>query len=65
MGTTSDTIRCDECDCELQPVKATAVYLKFRFEVEVPGCPVCGQLYVPEELVRTRIAELESILEQK
>ena len=63
--TENDIIRCSVCDCELVPVKTTAVYLKFRFDVEAPGCPVCGQLYIPEELVRTKIAELESSLEQK
>ena len=65
METNNDKIRCAVCDCELTPVKTTAVYLRFRFDVEVFGCPVCGQLYIPEELVRTKIAELESVLEQK
>ena len=65
MGTDSDIIFCAQCKQELRPVKASAVYLKFRFDIEIPGCPVCGQLYVPEELALTKIRELEGLLEQK
>ena len=65
MEANNEMIRCGVCDCELVSVKATAEYMRFRFEVEVQGCPVCGQLYIPEELAKTKIAELESTLEQK
>ena len=61
----SDTIYCSQCGQELKPVKASAVYLKFKFDIEIPGCPVCGRLYVPEELALTKVAELEALLEQK
>jgi hypothetical protein len=56
---------CAQCDCELETVKTTGYYLGYRFQVELQGCPHCGYLYIPEELVRTKIAEVESLLEQK
>jgi hypothetical protein len=60
-----DKIECEKCKCALESVKTTGNYLGYRFQVELQGCPKCGQVFVPEELVRTKIAELESALEQK
>jgi DNA-directed RNA polymerase subunit RPC12/RpoP len=56
---------CTKCGKELQMIQATAEYLGHRFSEEVPGCPECGQIYLSEELVATKIAEVESTLEQK
>jgi hypothetical protein len=49
----------------LETVKATGNYLDFHFPVELLGCPKCGEVLVTEELVRGKIATLESMLEQK
>ena len=65
VETNSDTIHCAQCGTRLEPVKASAIYLKFRFDIEIPGCPVCGRVYVSEELALTKVAELEALLEQK
>jgi hypothetical protein len=46
-------------------IRASAAYLGYRFPVELPGCPVCGKLYVPEDLVKTKVTELETMLEEK
>ena len=61
----SEKIKCEKCGVYLEPIKAEAVYLGFRFPVELPGCPVCGRLFVPEALAKGRIAELETKLEEK
>jgi NAD-dependent SIR2 family protein deacetylase len=60
-----DRIKCEKCGVYLETVKTSAAYLGFRFPVDLPGCPSCGRIYVPEDLVRTRIAELETMLEEK
>jgi transposase len=40
-------------------------YLKRSFRYKVPRCPACGQVYIPEELARGRMREVEKTLEDK
>ena len=35
------------------------------FPVELPVCPVCGFVYVPEELALGKVASVERALEDK
>ena len=44
---------------------AVVDYLENRFIEKVPRCPVCGQIYISEELVNGKIASVEATLEQK
>ena len=60
-----DHIRCAACDMELVPMPVKAKYLKSDFPTKVLACPSCGQLYIPEELVFSKIAEVEHTLEEK
>ena len=60
-----ETILCAKCGIALEPVKTTGSYLGFKFPVELFGCKACGKVYVPETLVRTKIAEVEKLLEEK
>jgi phage FluMu protein Com len=60
-----DRIRCAKCDRGLETTDVTGDYLGYKFPVQLMGCPSCGQVYVPEDLVRTKIAEVEALLEQK
>jgi hypothetical protein len=46
-------------------MQVKAKYLKSDFPTKVLACPSCGQLYIPEELVFTKIAEVEHTLEEK
>ena len=56
---------CAACGGELQLVKVGFSYMKGNFEVELPACPSCGLVLVPEELATGRMAEAERILEDK
>ena len=56
---------CNSCDLELKPANANFTYLGHSFRAEVPRCPGCGQVFIPEDLVRGRIAEVEAELEDK
>lgn len=40
-------------------------YLGKSFRHKVDRCPVCGQVYLREELVKGRISEVEKMLEDK
>ena len=56
---------CSMCNLELEPANANFTYLGHSFRAEVPRCPGCGQVFIPEELVKGRIAEVEAELEDK
>ena len=56
---------CNKCDMELTPTNANFSYLGHSFRAEVPRCPGCGQIFLPEELVKGRITEVEMELEDK
>ena len=58
-------IICQKCQKELVPTKTYLSYLGHSFSADILKCPVCGQVYIPEELVKSRIAEVEKELEDK
>ena len=59
------TLTCSKCNVELQESEANFVYLEKTLQHKVLRCPECGQVYLPEELVRGRIREVEDSLEEK
>ncbi len=59
------TVICFKCKKELIPTKTYLCYLGHSFSVNILKCPDCGQVYIPEELVKSRIAEVEMQLEDK
>ena len=56
---------CSSCAGELSFVKVFFSYMKGNFEVDLPACPVCGLVLVPEDLVQGKMVEAERILEDK
>ncbi|MBP6977235.1 MAG: hypothetical protein KBB71_02840 [Lentimicrobiaceae bacterium] len=56
---------CSKCQKELVPKKTDFTYLGHSFFTDLPTCPGCGQVYISEELVRSRISEVEMQLEDK
>ena len=56
---------CNLCSLELKPTNTNFSYLGHSFRAEAPRCPGCGQVFISEELVKGRIAEVEMILEDK
>ena len=56
---------CTKCNEELQMMQASIDYLSFHLTEKVLCCPKCGQVFIPEELVDGKIAELETTLEEK
>jgi len=48
---------------ELGPVQLS--YLGNSFTLDLPRCPSCGLILIPEELATGRMAEVERVLEDK
>ena len=58
-------LTCLKCKVPLVKGKAKFMYLDNGFPVELPVCPVCGFIYVPEELALGKVASVERALEDK
>ena len=56
---------CDKCKLELLPRKTDFSYLGHSFYADILACPGCGQVYIPEELAKGRISEVEMQMEDK
>ncbi|MCL2493726.1 MAG: DNA-binding protein [Clostridiales bacterium] len=60
-----EKLLCCKCETELVMKKVNFSYLGHNFFTEVPACPVCGQVYVSEQLAKGKMAEVEKNLEEK
>lgn len=56
---------CDKCQVEMEKIDAQFRYISKSFRHKVLRCPQCGQVYLPEDLVTGRMAEVEKKLEDK
>ena len=56
---------CYKCNVELKPTRTHFTYLDHSFYADMPKCPQCGQVYIPESIVKGRMAEVEAELEDK
>lgn len=56
---------CGRCGIPLVLAEVNVEYLGNAFPVELPKCPKCGLVYVPEEIALGRMAEVEKELEDK
>lgn len=56
---------CAHCQKELVPQKTHFNYLGHSFSTDILKCPECGEAFIPEELVKGRMAEVEAQLEDK
>lgn len=56
---------CAKCKLYLSLGKVTLAYLGSKFPVELYRCPQCGMVYIPEELARGKMQQVEEALEDK
>ena len=56
---------CARCNAPLEKTETKFDYLGHKFKHHIPKCPVCGMVYVSEEFAIGRIAEIETMLEDK
>lgn len=56
---------CCKCNKEMEPMKTQFGYLGHAFSTEALRCPSCGEVFIPEELAKGRMSEVEMMLEDK
>lgn len=56
---------CYRCKTQLVTAKVDFSYLGKAFHADVQKCPVCGKVCIMPELAEGKIAEVESMLEEK
>ncbi|ACN13820.1 conserved hypothetical protein [Desulforapulum autotrophicum HRM2] len=57
--------KCLACDQLLKLDRVTIEYMNGSFTVELPCCPCCGMVLVPEEIAVGKMLEVEKLLEDK
>lgn len=60
-----DGLICTKCNVEMEPGKIHITYIKSTFPAELLVCPVCGQVYVPEDIALGKMLEVEKMMEEK
>jgi hypothetical protein len=59
------TLICLKCNVPLESGRVTVQYMDSAFPVELPRCPQCGLVYVPETLAIGKMLDVEKALEDK
>jgi NAD-dependent SIR2 family protein deacetylase len=59
-----DTL-CVPCNKLLEPAHVELEYLGNVFNVEMPVCPSCSAVLIPEEVALGKMLEVEKLLEDK
>lgn len=65
MSETNRVWRCDKCSRELEVKKVSFEYMGRTFDHEVPVCPSCGKVFISEALAKGKMAEVETLMEDK
>lgn len=56
---------CAPCKTRMKPGVVELQYQNNSFKVELPVCPSCHAVLIPEELAMGRMLEVEKLLEDK
>lgn len=56
---------CAHCHIPLRLMPVQIEYMGSGFPVELPRCPKCGMVYLPEALALGKMLEVEKALEDK
>jgi uncharacterized Zn finger protein len=65
MDGNNEAYICEACGVELEPMEVRFSYLGRDFRHTALRCPVCGIVYISEELATGRMREVETALEDK
>ena len=58
-------LQCAKCGVALETGQVNIAYLGSMFPVDLPRCPRCGLVFIPEDLALGKMAEVEKLLEDK
>lgn len=56
---------CVKCNKKLELASVNLSYMGSAFPVELPCCPECGMVFVPEDLALGKMLHVEKSLEDK
>lgn len=56
---------CGKCGVSLEMAKVEVSYMGSKYPVELPRCPGCGLVFIPEDLALGKMAQVEKLLEDK
>jgi len=56
---------CCKCGVPLEMGTVEVAYMGSKYPVELPRCPRCGLVFIPEQLAVGKMAEVEQLLEDK
>jgi hypothetical protein len=56
---------CGKCALPLEMGKVEISYMGSQYPVELPRCPNCGLVFIPEQLALGKMAQVEQLLEDK
>ena len=59
------SIRCAKHGVPLEKGKIDVTYQGHTYSLDVLCCPVCGLAFIPEEIAKGRMLEVEQTLEEK
>ncbi|HMK56641.1 MAG TPA: hypothetical protein VK448_08405 [Dissulfurispiraceae bacterium] len=65
IASSAPALTCTKCNIELFLGKVTVSYLGSEFPVDLLKCPVCGTVFVPEDLALGKMLQVEQALEDK
>ncbi len=57
--------KCAKCDLPLEMREVEVAYMGSKYPVDLPRCPRCGIVFIPEQLALGKMAEVEQLLEDK
>ena len=60
-----EEVKCAKCNVSLEVDSVSLSYLGNGFPVDLPCCPECGMVFIPEELAMGKILHVEKALEDK
>lgn len=58
-------MECLKCGIKMELGNVEVTYLNNKFPIQLPKCPKCGLVYIPEELATGKMLEVEKALEDK
>jgi hypothetical protein len=56
---------CGKCAVPLEMKQVEVAYMGSKYPVDLPRCPRCGLVFIPEQLAVGTMAEIEQLLEDK
>lgn len=56
---------CSKCCKALEAGSVEVAYMGSKYPVELPRCPACGIVFIPEQLALGKMAQIEQLLEDK